>query len=202
MHANNAAEMDNDLNYLNIAELRALCERYGIPYKICYMRDEKLRASGAIDRKAILLARVREFLRSRNPGQQTVYGPSVVCFDPFSKVIHATDRVFFGQYMTTQKQILKLMKTLTDGAFHFGALSQDVIRDFWRVGEAPTYEQFAKKWMELRAAHTRPKAEWAYLTDLASGMDMKDWPVFRQRKAQEVLRAIDAQMADELQPKA
>lgn len=148
-----------DFNYLNMKEIKNFCDRVGIPYKIHYHRDGKLRVSGEVDRKAIILDRIRGYAKNRSVGQPTIYSNKVVCFDPLPKILNASDHVFYGQYKTTHKSILALMKTLTDGKFKFGAISQEVIRDFWREGKSPTYQQFAKSWIKGIEAHTQPKPE-------------------------------------------
>lgn len=58
------------------------------------------------------------------------------CFFCSSIPTKANDLVYYGQYKTTQKPILKLMKSLTNNQFKFGAISQIVIRDFWRTGSS------------------------------------------------------------------
>lgn len=178
---------DKDLNYLNMKEIKDFCNRVGIPYKIHHRRDGKLRVSGEIDSKSIILERIRGYIKNRDIGQPTVYSKKVVCFDPLPKVIIASDRIFYGQYKTTHKNILSLMKDLTDGKFTFGAISQEVIRDFWREEKTPTYRQFAQAWVNGVRAHTKPKPEWAYLTDLAAGMERKAWKALRQEKAKSVI---------------
>lgn len=179
-----------DLNYLNMQEIKTFCDQVSIPYKIHYYRDKKLRVSGEIDRKAIILDRIKIFIATQTIATATIYPPKVTCFDPIPAKLRASDRIFFGQYKTTHKNILLLMKGLTDGEFKFGAISQEVIRDFWREGHAPTFQAFAKAWIRANTAHVEPKPEWAYLTDLAAGMDRSDWKEFRSKKAVKVLRLL------------
>jgi hypothetical protein len=184
------AVADKDLNYLNMKEIKDFCIRVGIPFKIHYYRDGKLRVSGEIDRKSIILERIRGYVKNRDVGQATVYAKKVVCFDPLPKVLNSSDRIFYGQYKTTHKNILSLMKDLTDGKFKFGAISQEVIRDFWREEKTPTYRQFAHAWIKGIKAHTKPKPEWAYLTDLAAGMEKNAWKGLRQKKAKIVINYL------------
>lgn len=182
--------LDRDLNYLNMQEIKAFCDKTCIPYKIHYYRDDKLRMSGEIDRKAIILDRIRAFVETRKVVSPTIYTSKVSCFDPLASKLTPSDYVFYGQYKTTHKNILALMKSLTDGKFKFGAISQEVIRDFWREGKAPSYQQFAIAWLKAEEAHVEPKPEWAYLTDLAAGMDRSEWKEHRKKKANAVLTVL------------
>ena len=183
-------DIDKDLNYLNMEEIKAFCNKTGIPFKIHYYRANKLRVSGEIDRKAIILDRIRFFIKSRTIAQPTIYKTKVTCFDPLPSKLAPSDHIFYGQYKTTHKNILSLMRALTDGEFKFGAISQEVIRDFWREGKAPSYEQFAIAWIKANKAHVEPKPEWAYLTDLAAGMDRSEWKEHRRKKATVVLKTL------------
>lgn len=182
--------LDRDLNYLNMQEIRSYCDAVGIPYKIHYHKDGKVRVSGEIDRKAIILDRIRAFIKTGNIVKATLYASKVTSFSPLSSKLDASDRVFYGQYKTTHKNILALMKSLTKEQFKFGAISQEVIRDFWREGIAPTYSQFARAWLKANEAHVEPKAEWAYLTDLAKGMERGEWKEYRRKKASLVLKYL------------
>jgi hypothetical protein len=184
--------LDKDLNYLNMQEIRSYCDTVGISYKIHYYKDGKVRVSGEIDRKAIILDRVRVFIKTGKIVSATHYPIKVTSFSPLSTKLDASDRVFYGQYKTTHKNILALMKLLTKGQFKFGAISQEVIRDFWREGIAPTYSQFARAWLKANEAHVEPKAEWAYLTDLAKGMERSEWKEYRKKKASQVLKYLNS----------
>ena len=176
-----------DLNYLNMQEIKAVCSKLNIPYKIHYEHEGKVRPSGEIDRKDIILARIRQLVETGRCTDKTIYPAKVVSFAPLNSPLKAEDHVYYGQYKTTQKPILRLMKTLTDNQFKFGAISQIVIRDFWRVGKIPTYQEFAHAWKKALQAHDKPRPEWAFLTDLTAGMDMKDWKKYRIKKAKEIL---------------
>jgi hypothetical protein len=54
----------DDLNYLNMREIRVLCERLGIPYRILIeTEDGRRRPTKDTDRKPIVLGRIRHYLR-------------------------------------------------------------------------------------------------------------------------------------------
>ncbi len=181
------AKWIEDLNYLNMQEIKKLCSQLNIPYKIHYEYETQVRSSGEVDRKDIILARIRQFIENGSCTGKTIYPANVVSFAPLNSPLKANDLVYYGQYKTTQKPILKLMKSLTNNQFKFGAISQIVIRDFWRTGKAPSYLQFAHAWTKALRDHDKPRPEWAFLTDLAAGMNMKEWKKYRVEKAKAVL---------------
>ncbi len=79
--------------------------------------------------------------------------------------------------------MMQVLKALTDNQFKYGAIAIIVIRDCWAQGQAPTYREYAKLWLAANAAHDRPNAEWAYLTDLNEGRAGRDWKEVRNKKA-------------------
>lgn len=184
--------INTDLNYLNMQEIKYFCNKVGIPYKIQYQCDDKVKTSGETDRKGIILKRIRTFLKTKDPGAPTVYLNKVTNFEPLPASLQATDKIYYGQYKNTNKKSLSLLKELTNNQFKFGAISQEVIREFWTNGIAPTYKQFANAWLKANKEHNKPNEEWAFLTDLSLGMDMKDWKKYRKAKAVEVLKYLNS----------
>ena len=57
--------------------------------------------------------------------------------------INENNIVYYGQYKTTNKLILNLMKFLTNKLFKFGAISQKIIRLIWKKNKLITYKEFA-----------------------------------------------------------
>src|SRR4051794_11753868 len=57
------ARLLEELNYMNLEEIRDFCSAHGIPYKImAEYPDRKVKATKDTDRKPIVLARVRHYL--------------------------------------------------------------------------------------------------------------------------------------------
>ena len=58
-------------------------------------------------------------------------------------------------------------KSLIGNHFHFTARGVDWLREQWLAGKPPTYEQFAKEWIEEFVRNQKekcaPKQEWAYI---------------------------------------
>jgi hypothetical protein len=58
-----------ELNYMNLEEIRGFCAKRGIPYRIvAESPDGKVKATKDTDRKPIVLARVRRYLRTGMAG--------------------------------------------------------------------------------------------------------------------------------------
>jgi hypothetical protein len=59
------ARLLEDLNYMNIEEIRGFCSARGIPYKIlAEYPNGKVKATKDTDRKPIILAHVRHYLKT------------------------------------------------------------------------------------------------------------------------------------------
>ena len=178
------------MNYLNISEIRSVCDEFGIPYKILYRKGGRLLKASTFDRKDVLLERIRSFVGNGEIPEPTVLEERIVDLGPIPNKPKETDLIKFGQFKHGHKGIESLLEKLSEGKFKDGAIARDVLRDFWTEGEAPTYTQFLKAWFKAVKEHTKPKAEWAYLTDLGNGMDMEEWKKYRTEKARRVIAAL------------
>ncbi len=128
----------DDLNYLNISEIRSFCKRHSIPYRIAIETNDGRRTmTRDDDRKGVVLTRIRHFLQTGAILSETCFPAAIVCFDPVSDQITADDRLFYGQYDKTNLTMITLLKSLTDGQFKSGAIARMLARDFWSQGKAP-----------------------------------------------------------------
>jgi hypothetical protein len=180
---NQRRELLANVCYMNMAELRDFCDVHRIPYKIHVEKNGKITQTTDKDRKAIVIDRIIHLLKTGVIKPPTVWSAKVCSFERRNQPPAPGDRIFYGQYKNTDTALLALMKRLTRGKFEFGATSQQVLRDCWTRGEAPTYAQFARLWLKARTGYDRPNREWAYLTDLANGTAGPDWKQLRDRKA-------------------
>ncbi len=184
-------ELLDDLNYLNVSEIKSFCKRHSIPYRIAIeTADGGRRMTRDDDRKGVMLNRIRHFLRTRVILEETCFRASVVCFDKLSDNITADDRLFYGQYDKTNRTMIALLKGLTDGQFENGAIARILARDFWSNGKAPTFREYASAWMHASREHQRPNPEWAFLSDRASKVAVADWKKLRRQKASKVLKVL------------
>jgi hypothetical protein len=185
-------ELLDDLNYLNISEIRSFCKRHSIPYRIAIeTKDGRRRMTKDDDRKGVILNRIRYFLETGAILKGTCFPATVVSFDQLYDHITADDRLFYGQYDKTSRIMITLLKSLTDGQFENGAIARMLARDFWSRGEAPTFREYASAWIRASREHLRPNPEWAFLSDRASKGAVPAWAKLRKQKAAKVMKVLD-----------
>jgi hypothetical protein len=185
-------ELLDDLNYLNISEIKSFCSRHSIPYRIAIeTEDGGRRTTKDDDRKGVILHRVRHFLRTGMILEETRFQAAVVSFDRLPDNITADNRLFYGQYDKTNRTMIALLKSLTDGQFENGAIARILARDFWASGKAPTFREYASAWIHASREHLRPNPEWAFLSDRARKVAVPDWKRLRKRKASIVLKLLN-----------
>jgi len=180
-----------ELNYINLAEMRGFCNRHEIPHRI-YIETPNgaRRVTRDTDRKSIVLERIREFLNTGEAPTATCFAASVVAPSEVPARLRATDRLYYGWYDKKNPVMIELLRSLTDGKFRNGAISRILAREFWTRGEAPTFEEFAKAWLEADAVGLGEHPEAAWLTDRARGEAGVDWRDKRQRIAARVLELL------------
>jgi hypothetical protein len=190
-------ELLDDLNYLNSMEIKSFCNRHSIPYKIAIeTRDGDRRTTKDVDRKGVMLKRIRHFLQTGVALEQTCFPAAIVCFDPLPDNITQDDRLFYGQYDKKNSKLIARLKSLTNGRFEDGAIARILARDFWSKGEAPTLREFASAWIQASREHTKPNPEWAFLSDRANKLAVSDWKQLRVHKASQVMKLLDQINAD------
>lgn len=183
----------DELNYLNMDEIRSFCDQHCIPYRIWIRTpDGERRRTTEIDRKGIVLDRMRRYLKTGSIPEPTCFPASVVSSTIITEKIGATDRVLYGQYDRKNVAMMTLLKRLTAGKFKDGAIARILANEFWCNGIAPTYEEFAARWLQVQADHSRPNPEWAFLADLSTGKDTSDWKKQRIKKARRVLKVLES----------
>jgi hypothetical protein len=184
-------ELLDDLNYLNSMEIKSFCDRHSIPYKIAIeTRDGDRRTTKDVDRKGVMLTRIRHFLQTGVVLEQTCFPAAIVCFDPLPDNITQDDRLFYGQYDKKNSKLIARLKSLTSGRFEDGAIARILARDFWSKGEAPKLREFASAWIQASREHTKPKPEWAFLSDRANKLAFSDWKQLRVHKASQVMKLL------------
>jgi hypothetical protein len=185
-------ELLDDLNYLNLSEIKSFCRRHSIPYRIAIEAENGVqKVTKDDDRKGVILNRIRHFLQTGVILEETRFRASVVCFDPLSDDITASTKLFYGQYDKTNRTMIALLKSLTDGQFEHGAIARILARDFWSSGKAPTFRDYASEWIRVSGEHLRPNPEWAFLSDRASKGAVPDWKILRRQKASRLLTVLN-----------
>ena len=184
-----------DLNYLNLKEFHGFCKQHSIPYKILVETPEgRRRVTGDTDRKPVVLARIRHYLRTGRVQEATCLSAAIVRADGPPRRLEATDRIYYRWYNKRYTGVLSLLEELTGGEFVDGAVARVLIMNFWTRAEAPTFEEFASAWSEAKRDEAKLLTpEYAYLTDLQrkkAGTDWKDFRSARARRALEILAQI------------
>lgn len=180
----------DDLNYLNMGEIKFICKKWNIPFSISIETPHGVRKSGENDRKGIILQRIRHYLKTGMVLPATCFPARVVSFEPLPKECKPGDRLFYGQWEKRNAPQERLLKDLTQGEFRTGAIARILARDFWSRGVAPTYREFASAWLQAKRDHNKPNPEWAFLSDLHEGKNTADWKRLRNEKARKVLKAL------------
>jgi hypothetical protein len=179
-----------DIYYLNIEELKDLCNYLRIPYDIYEQTGvREFKKTGSIDRKEVIIKNILKKLQGSSI-KASVIPLKVINKKQLTKITSKT-LVHYGQVSSTNKIILKYLKQRTQGKFKFGAIALRIFWDTWKAGKLITYNQYASKWLKETAKHTKPNKEWKYLNDLKDGnVDMKLWKSLRIKKAKKVIKII------------
>ena len=186
------ARLLEELNYVNLAEIRGFCSDRGIPYRIvAEYPNGKVKATKDTDRKPIVLARVRRYLTTGQAGQATRIPAKIVREENPPARLQPGDRLYYRWYAKEFEGVMRLLRDLTGGRFRDGAVARVVAMEFWTRGEAPTLAEFARAWTQARAEqHQLLTPEYAYLTDLRHHRTDGDWKALRKAKAQSALETL------------
>jgi hypothetical protein len=189
-----------DLNYMNLEEIRSFCGERGIPYRIVAEHaDGTVRATKDTDRKPIVLARVRRYLTTGKVGRPTRIAAHVVREEDPPARLGTHDRLYYRWYAKGFDGVMRVLRDLTNGRFRDGAVARVLAMEFWTRGEAPTFEEFARSWMKAEAEERLITPEYAYLTDLKYGRADGEWKALRAAKGKSVLKTL-AKVAPVRQP--
>jgi len=190
--ASERARLLEELNYMNLEEIRGFCSERGIPDRIvAESANGTVKATKDIDRKPIVLARVRRYLTTGHVGQPTRIPAQIVREGSPPTRPGPRDRLYYRWYAKEFEGVMRLRRDLTAGRFKDGAVARVVAMEFWTRGEAPTFEAFARSWTTAKAeAHRLLTPEYAYLTDLRHQRADGNWKVLRKAKANAALEKL------------
>jgi hypothetical protein len=181
------------LNYLNLSEIRGICHRNAIPYRIeIEAPDGRTKPTSDTDRKPVVLGRIRHYLTTGELLPATCIPARIVRDHAPPPDLKPRDRLYYRWYNKTYTPVIRLLEELTEGRFENGALARVLIMEFWTRGEAPTFRRFAEAWLSAKdGRRDLLSPEYAFLTDLRRGGAGADWKAMRRHKAQNVLAALD-----------
>jgi hypothetical protein len=186
------ARLFEELNYMNLEEIRGFCAARGIPYKVvAEYPNGKVKATKDTDRKPIVLARVRRYLSTGEAGFPTCIPAAIVREQDPPARLRPSDRMYYRWYAKEHHGVIRLLRDLTAGRFRDGAAARVLAMDFWTRGEAPTFDDFGRSWTKAKAEqHRLITAEYAYLTDLKRQRAGGNWKALRKAKAKSALKTL------------
>jgi hypothetical protein len=186
------ARLLEEMNYMNLEEIRGFCSERGIPYRIAAAYPNgKVKATKDTDRKPIVMARVRRYLTTGRVGQPTRIPTEIVRDENPPARLGPRDRLYYRWYAKEFEGVMRLLRDLTAGRFRDGAVARVLAMKFWTRGEAPTFEEFARSWTKAKAEeHRLLTPEYAYLTDLRHQRADGDWKALRKAKAKSALETL------------
>jgi hypothetical protein len=181
-----------EMNYMNLEEIRGFCSERGIPYRIVAEYPHgQVKATKDTDRKPIVLARVRRYLTTGQVGQPTRISALIVREENPPARLGPRDRLYYRWYAKEFEGVMRLLRELTTGRFRDGAVARVLAMEFWTRGEAPTFAEFARSWTRAKAEeHRLLTPEYAYLTDLRHQRADGDWKTLRKAKAKSALETL------------
>jgi len=181
------------LNYLNLEEIRAVCADHEIPYKIlAEYPDRTVKATKDIDRKPIVLARLRRYLATGKVSPPTCIPARIVRLGAPPAKPGPRDRLYYRWYSKEYPSILRALGELTEGRFRNGVVARVLAMEFWTRGEAPTLAEFARAWTRAQADQQRSvNPEYAYLTDVKYNRAGREWKSLRNAKAASALQTLE-----------
>jgi hypothetical protein len=186
------ARLLDELNYMNLEEIRGFCAARGIPYRIlAESSNRKVKATKDTDRKPIVLARVRHYLATGDVGSPTLIPAAIVREENPPVRLGRRDRLYYRWYAKEHHGVMRTLRDLTAGRFRDGAVARVAVMAFWTRGEAPTFEEFARSWTKARTEqHRLLTPEYAYLTDLRRQRADGGWKALRAAKAKSALKTL------------
>jgi len=186
------ARLLEELNYMNLEEIRGFCSERGIPYRIVAEYPKgRMKATKDTDRKPIVLARVRRYLMTGRVGQPTRIPAAIVRDENPPARLGPRDRLYYRWYAREFESVMRSLGDLTAGRFRDGAVARVLAMECWTRGEAPTFEEFARSWTKAKAEeHRLLTPEYAYLTDLRHQRADGDWKTLRKAKAKSALETL------------
>lgn len=95
----------------------------------------------------------RHYLKTGKIPEETIFPSSVVSFEGLPKTLKATDKLFYGQYKKKNPAMIRLLQKLTDGKFKEGAIARIIARELWSAGKAPTFKEYAERWLSFESSH-------------------------------------------------
>src|SRR5262245_64706785 len=116
------ARLLEELNYMNLEEIRGFCSARAIPYRIvAESPNGKVKVTKDTDRKPIVLARVRRYLRTGQAGQATRISALIVREENPPARLGPRDRLYYRWYARESEGGMGVLRDLNRGRARGGA---------------------------------------------------------------------------------
>ena len=147
LEAHERRQLLEDLNYLNLAEIRSFCTAHSIPRVIhIEAASGERRKTKETDRKSVVLERVRHYLKTGRVPDPTCFPAKVVWSGSARRgKLKPSDRLYYGTYDKHDPEMLRVLESLTDGRFRSGAVARILCREFWTDGVRAVREGLAAR---------------------------------------------------------
>jgi elongation factor P hydroxylase len=100
-------ELFNNMNYMDMQELKAFCIASGIPFNIYIeMPTGVLKKTSVLDRKGIVLDRIKYYLKTGLVKKPTIFTNAVIAKEKLPAILRANHKVLHGQYKNKNSAIL------------------------------------------------------------------------------------------------
>lgn len=175
--------------YLNIQELENIAKKFNIPIHIFEQKDNQIIETNIREVKINIIKNILRLIIGKKL-KQTIIPQNVINKSPI-KNLNEYSKVYYGQFKSNNKQILNLMKQLTNNKYKNGAIAFIILRNLWSKGKLINYKEFAKLWLKENEKHDKPNIEWAYLTDLNQGTNLDDWKNYRRKISKKIIKLLN-----------
>lgn len=156
----------DDLYYLNISELKQLCNYLKIPYYFYKKNDngDLIKLSYHLVKKDIVKKLIKLI---NNKNDKSIYEPIIIknklfANKPILTNVKKNDFIYIDQYKNGNKYIYNLLKKLTDNKFKIGSLSCFLIRKIFKNNILITYQNFAQMYLKHIDKNIE-HPEWMYI---------------------------------------
>lgn len=170
-----------NIYYLNLKEIKKICEKYNIPYNVYFKYKSKLYKSGIMLRKGKVLKNILRTLDNQKVAKYIIPEINVNYDSSYS----LNSNVYFGHYKWT------LAKKYIFPEYFKPVITQLMLYDLWKRNETFTYKQFIKYYDKYYNKYENlDHPEWKWIND----KDKVDWKNKRNKIAKKMIGIIDLRL--------
>jgi len=177
--------MNNLINYYNdiikyiylldMNLIKKICNKLNIYYNIFIeIDDNNIKKTNEILHKEFIIDNILHKIKT-NESKKIIYKKKIQKLNSNILNINEMDYIYYGEYKTTNKNIKKLLLKLTDNKFKFGAISQKIIKSYWKDNKLINYKDFSKLWLNEYVKGDIKYKELAYNQFMKNNGDKEEW---------------------------